>query len=47
MENISKELEEKIKELVKQNNIVAAISLVMQELKLGMKDSKDIVDRYR
>jgi uncharacterized protein (DUF4415 family) len=47
MEQISKELEEKIIALVKQNKIVEAVSLVQKELQLGLRISKDIVDKYR
>jgi hypothetical protein len=47
MENISIELEKKIIDLVRQNKITAAIALVQNELKLGLKISKDIVDKYR
>ena len=47
MQNISKELEEKIITLVKQNKFVEAVSLVLKELQLGLKESKDIVDKYR
>lgn len=47
MEKISKELEEKIITLVKQNKIVEAVSLVQEELQLGLRMSKDIVDKYR
>jgi ribosomal protein L7/L12 len=47
MENINKESEEKIIALVKENKIVEAISLVQKVLQLGLKASKDIVDKYR
>jgi hypothetical protein len=47
MAEISKELEEKIKLLVKQGKLIEAVSLVQQELQLGLKVSKEIVDKYR
>ena len=47
MAEISKELEEKIKFLVKQGKPIEALSLVQQELQLGLRNSKEIVDRYR
>jgi hypothetical protein len=47
MEKISVELEAKIKALIKQGKVVEALSLVQKELQLGLKISKDIVDRYR
>lgn len=47
MAEISKELEEKIKLLIKQGNPIEAISLVQQELQLGLRISKEIVDKYR
>ena len=47
MAEISKELEEKIKLLVKQGKPIEALSLVQQELQLGLRNSKEIVDRYR
>ena len=47
MEKLPKELEEKIKTLLKENKVVEAISLVQKELQLGLKASKDIVDKYR
>lgn len=47
MAEISKELEEKIKLLVKQGKLIEAVSLVQQELQLGLKISKEIVDKYR
>ncbi len=47
MAEISKELEEKIKILVKQGKPIEAVSLVQQELQLGLRNSKEIVDKYR
>jgi hypothetical protein len=47
MENISPELEKKIIELIRQNKLLEAVALVQNELKLGLKISKEIVDRYR
>ncbi len=47
MAEISKELEEKIKLLVKQGKPIEAVSLVQQELQLGLRNSKEIVDKYR
>ena len=43
---ISKELEEKIKDLIKQGKLTKAIMLVQQELQLGMRKSKEIIDEY-
>lgn len=47
MEKLSKELEQKVIELVKANKVIEAVTLVQNELKLGLKNSKDIVDKYR
>ena len=47
MEKINTDLENKIKELVAANKFIEAVQLVQNELKLGLKVSKDIVDRYR
>jgi hypothetical protein len=47
MAEISKELEEKIKLLIKQGKPIEAVSLVQQELQLGLRNSKEIVDKYR
>lgn len=47
MEKISAELEKKIIELVKQNKLIEAVALVHNELKLGLRISKEIVDKYR
>lgn len=47
MEKLSVELEQKVIELVKQNKITEAVLLVQTELKLGLKNSKDLVDQYR
>ncbi len=43
---ISKELEKKIKDVIKQGKITKAVMLVQQELQLGMRKSKEIVDEY-
>ena len=47
MIEINKELEEKIKLLIKQGKPIEAVSLVQQELQLGLRNSKEIVDKYR
>ena len=47
MKEISKELEEKIKLLIKQGKLIEAVYLVQQELQLGLRKSKEIVDEYR
>ncbi|MCD4729181.1 MAG: hypothetical protein K8R74_01175 [Bacteroidales bacterium] len=47
MTDISKELEAKIKLLVKQGKPIEAVSLVQQALQLGLRKSKEIVDEYR
>lgn len=47
MTEISKELEARIKQLLKQGKPIEAVSLVQQELKLGLRISKEIVDKYR
>jgi hypothetical protein len=47
MTEINKELEEKIKLLIKQNKPIEAVSLVQQKLQLGLRNSKEIVDKYR
>lgn len=47
MAEISKELEEKIKSLIQQGKSIEAVSLVQQELQLGLRISKEIVDKYR
>jgi hypothetical protein len=47
MAEISKELEAKIKLLVKQGKPIETVSLVHQELQLGLRNSKEIVDKYR
>ncbi len=47
MEKISEELEKKIIELIKKGSFIEAVALVHNELKLGLKESKDIVDKYR
>lgn len=47
MDKINKDLEQRIIELVKANKTIEAVSLVHDELKLGLKESKDLVDKYR
>lgn len=47
MDKINKDLEQRIIELVKANKPIEAVSLVHDELKLGLKESKDLVDKYR
>ena len=47
MEKISAELELKIIELVLQGKVIEAVALVHYELKLGLKESKEIVDKYK
>jgi len=47
MAEISKKLETKIKLLIKQGRPIDAVSLVQQELQLGLRNSKEIVDKYR
>lgn len=47
MEKINAELEQKVIELVKKNRIIEAVALVQNELKLGLRISKEIVDKYR
>jgi len=47
MEKINAELEQKIIEFIKQNKPIEAIALVQNELKLGLRISKEIVDKYR
>jgi len=47
MDKISKDLEQKIIELVKSNKPIEAVTIVHDELKLGLKESKDLVDKYR
>ena len=47
MEKINAELEKKIIELIRQCSIIEAIALVKNELKLGLKESKEIVDKYK
>ena len=44
---IPKELENQIKELVKQGKAIEAVALVQKELKKGLRISKEIVDKYR
>ena len=47
MENISSELEQQIIKLIEQNKVIEAVTLVQNELKLGLKVSKEVVDKYR
>ncbi len=47
MVQISPELERKIIELIKQNKLIEAVALVKKETNLGLKESKDIVDKYK
>lgn len=47
MDKINKDLEQRIIELVKANKPIEAVSLVHDELELGLKESKDLVDKYR
>ncbi|MDP4238643.1 MAG: hypothetical protein Q8904_04125 [Bacteroidota bacterium] len=47
MEKLSAALEQKVKELVKQNKIPEAVLMVQTELELGVKNSKELVDQYR
>ncbi|NOU18976.1 MAG: hypothetical protein HOO91_15580 [Bacteroidales bacterium] len=47
MEKISDELEQKVIELIKKNKIIEAVAIVQNELKLGLRISKEIVDKYR
>lgn len=47
MEKLDKTIEEKIKELVNQNKIIEAISFIQNELQLGLRKSKEIVDKYK
>ena len=44
---ISADLEKKIKELIKKGDVAKAVTMVNEQLKLGLKASKDIVDKYR
>ncbi len=46
MENVSKELEQKIIELILKNNPIEAVALVKRELNMGLKESKNLVDKY-
>lgn len=47
MEKLDKIIEKKVIELVSQNKIIEAVSFVQKELQLGLKKSKEIVDKYR
>ena len=44
---ISKELEEKILKLIKEDKPIEAVALVQKELQLGLRKSKEIVDDFR
>ena len=44
---ITKELEDQIKALIKEGKIIQAVALVQKELKQGLRISKEIVDKYR
>ena len=44
---ISKELEEKILKLLNEGKPIEAVALVQQELQLGLRKSKEIVDECR
>lgn len=44
---LSIELENQVKELVKQGKVMEAVAFVQKELKQGLKVSKEIVDKYR
>lgn len=44
---VPKELENQVKQLVKQGKVIEAIALVQKELKQGLRISKEIVDKYR
>lgn len=47
MEELDKTIEKKIIELVNQNKVIEAVAFVQKELQLGLKKSKEIVDKYR
>lgn len=47
MEKISKELEQRIIELLKLNKTIDAINLVQKELQLGLRLSKEMIDDYK
>ena len=44
---ISKELEEKILNLIKEGNPIEVVAFVQHELQLDLRNSKEIVDDYR
>ncbi len=46
MADISKKLAENIKLLIKQGKPIEAVNLVQQELQLGLRKSKEIVDAF-
>ena len=47
MDKLDKTTEKKVKELINQNKIIEAIAFVQNELQLGLRKSKEIVDEYR
>jgi len=47
MELISSDLEQRLLALIKQNKLLEAVALIHNELKLDLKESKEIVDSYR
>ena len=47
MEKLSKDFEQKIIGLINANKLIEAVALVHDEMKLGLKESKDLVDKYR
>lgn len=47
MKEIDKITEQKVIELINQNKIIEAVAFVQKELQLGLKKSKEIVDKYR
>ncbi len=42
---IDSRIEAKIRDLIKNGNLIEAIRVVQNELKIGLKNSKDLVDR--
>lgn len=47
MQKLNQDTEQQLIALVKNNKFIEAMTLVQSELKLGLKESKDIVDKYR
>ena len=43
----TKLLEQKIIKLIKQNKAIEAVALVQKELQLGLRSSKEIVDKLK